>query len=223
MELNRLARKYNGSHARHRFAWGIQQLMNRDVKQPDSHACRRACSSCCWRLVRGLPGEGTIAVDYLINHRPGAINDVVKRITSARNFVRKHRHLPGAQIQLLYRQEQRPCPFLDVSGGVCHIYHARPLACRAMHSLDATACLKQKVDPATTTPVPQDAEYHELMRRYFNRWRASSNRALVPDFTKNTTFIVMEAHTHATYTVKKSKPESRRFAGAQLKVHRDEK
>lgn len=97
-------------------------------------ACALGCATCCTVNVATLPLEGAAAAAFLRRRtRPAAMGG------RAAELLRFHQEVrwqdDGERIRARIR-----CPLLDARGG-CSIHPARPLACRALSSLDAGECL----------------------------------------------------------------------------------
>jgi Fe-S-cluster containining protein len=96
-------------------------------------ACAHGCAGCCTVNVATLPLEGVAAAAWL-RRRTGP-ESLEARAGSLLRFHGEARWLEdGERIRARVR-----CPFLDGPGG-CTIYPVRPLACRALSSLDAGEC-----------------------------------------------------------------------------------
>ncbi len=96
-------------------------------------ACALGCATCCTVNVGTLPLEGVAAAAYLRRRlRPDQIADRAAELLRFHDEVRWQDD--GERIRARVR-----CPFLDGRGG-CSIHPVRPLACRALSSLDAGEC-----------------------------------------------------------------------------------
>jgi Fe-S-cluster containining protein len=84
--------------------------------------CRRGCDYCCRHLARALelsPPEWA-RVDEAVAALPTAIrHDIEQKISALLLEISQHSTQPHIA-----------CPFLDSDSGACHIYDARPIACR---------------------------------------------------------------------------------------------
>ena len=105
-------------------------------------ACDRGCTYCCHiSVASSLPEVFLVAgrlrdeLDPLARFGARAALAVDEQFTSEDRF----RH-------------GKACAFL--SGGLCSIYPARPLACRGWHSLDVAACEKGFADGDPTSRIP---------------------------------------------------------------------
>jgi Fe-S-cluster containining protein len=96
-------------------------------------ACALGCDSCCTVNVGTLAVEGAVAAAFLRRRlRP---EEIAGRAAELLRFHDRVRWLEdGERIRAHVR-----CPFLDDRGG-CSIHPVRPLACRALSSLDAADC-----------------------------------------------------------------------------------
>lgn len=114
-------------------------------------ACRRGCSLCCHLRVAATAPEVLALASFVCSALDGpALADLRSRIAASATRLRAlpREHLFATNL---------PCPLLD-DAGACGMYAARPLNCRAYHSLDYAACLasfQQPDDP--TLGHPQSA------------------------------------------------------------------
>ncbi len=113
-------------------------------ERPDlevASACQRGCASCCTVNVGTLPVEGVAAAAWL-RRRTGdeAIGERAGALLRFHDEVRWMED--GERVRARVR-----CPFLEGSGG-CVIYPVRPLACRALSSLDAGECKQALLERA---------------------------------------------------------------------------
>lgn len=103
-------------------------------------ACARGCAMCCHLRVAAMPVEVFGVARYLRQQFDApALAAVGERIRDA--AARVHAQ-PRAQLLAV----NIACPLLDAEGG-CSVYPARPLNCRAYHSLDLEACRAAFADP----------------------------------------------------------------------------
>jgi len=102
--------------------------------------CRQGCSFCCNLKVDVRPYEVFFIVKYIAEHF--SPEKRTKIVTALKNHVlhlskiTKNDHL----------STNAPCPFLF--GDICSVYPARPFACRAYYSLDASSCQYSFENPA---------------------------------------------------------------------------
>jgi hypothetical protein len=96
-------------------------------------ACAHGCATCCTVNVGTLPLEGAAVAAFLRRRiRPEEIDRRAAELLRFHQWVRWQDD--GERIRARVR-----CPFLDDGGG-CSIHPVRPLACRALSSLDADDC-----------------------------------------------------------------------------------
>jgi Fe-S-cluster containining protein len=96
-------------------------------------ACARGCAACCTVNVGTLPIEGAAVAGWL--RRRSSPAEASARATALLRFHSSARWQEDAE-----RIRGRvTCPLLDEGGG-CAIHPVRPLACRALTSLDAGEC-----------------------------------------------------------------------------------
>jgi Fe-S-cluster containining protein len=96
-------------------------------------ACALGCATCCSVNVATLPIEGAAAAAFLRHRIPP--EEVGRRAAELLGFHDGVRWKDdGERIRARVR-----CPLLDARGG-CSIHPVRPLACRALTSLDAVEC-----------------------------------------------------------------------------------
>jgi hypothetical protein len=96
-------------------------------------ACARGCAACCTVNVGTLALEGAAAAAFLRRRlRPEEVPGRAADLLSFHDRVRWEED--GERIRA-----RELCPFLDGGGG-CSIHPVRPLACRALSSLDADEC-----------------------------------------------------------------------------------
>jgi hypothetical protein len=115
-------------------------------------ACGKGCSLCCHLRVMAMPVEVLGLADYMTRClAPAALAEAVEGI--ARTAAVLHA-LPRGQLLLT----NVPCPLLR--DGACSMYAARPMNCRAYHSLDYQACLASFDDPTDLSLThPQSANH----------------------------------------------------------------
>jgi Fe-S-cluster containining protein len=88
--------------------------------------CGPGCGNCCSLAVNATYPEAlAITATLSAEHREHVAAAAARIIAHARQSQDARNFLAG------YRQAVGPCPFLDGTGN-CSIYHARPLACRAL-------------------------------------------------------------------------------------------
>lgn len=105
-------------------------------------ACRAGCDHCCYQSVGVTPPEALAIFDHLSRTlSDGELERVAAHVAAHRARTR------GLSTAERFSPDH-PCAFLDVAGGRCTIYEARPLSCRGMNSLDASECEKRLREPA---------------------------------------------------------------------------
>jgi Fe-S-cluster containining protein len=99
-------------------------------------ACTKGCSLCCHAQVPVSKPEGEfLAVWMTKNFTTSDCADIRSKV--AHNLKLTH----GCSLEeRLTVWDQTPCVFLCES--VCRVYPARPLVCRAWHSIDQDQCLQ---------------------------------------------------------------------------------
>jgi Fe-S-cluster containining protein len=112
-------------------------------------ACTRGCAMCCHLRVAAMPVEVLGVAQYL--RRQLDADALAARIERIRETAREVSALPRERLLSV----NIPCPLLEADGA-CGIYPARPLNCRAYHSLDVDACRASFEDPGNlSAPHPQ--------------------------------------------------------------------
>lgn len=104
-------------------------------------ACARGCAACCTVNVGTTGLEGAAAAAFLRRRLPPAAASAL-----AAELLRSHDRVRWLDDGERVRAGAR-CPLLDARGG-CTIHPARPLACRALTSLDAGECRRALEDRA---------------------------------------------------------------------------
>jgi Fe-S-cluster containining protein len=102
-------------------------------------ACARGCAACCTVNVGTLALEGAAAAAFLRRRLAPAAAGAL-----AAELLRFHERVRWLDDGERVRAGAR-CPLLDARGG-CTIHPARPLACRALTSLDAAECRRALED-----------------------------------------------------------------------------
>jgi hypothetical protein len=121
---------------------------------PLAFACREGCHSCCYLKVSVTPPEVFLIVEHLARTASTAERARIARRAAelaADPRIFSEYEKPAARL---------PCPLLS-DAGACSVYEARPLACRAWHSLDAEACHRALDDDSEPPPV------HEPLARLY--------------------------------------------------------
>jgi len=134
-------------------------------------ACKAGCFHCCVLNVSALLPEAVAIAGWLSMHCSGAGCDAqLKRLQSHALRVRWMEDNERIHRQTL-------CPFVDAQGS-CSIYPVRPLVCRAVTSLDKTACLTA-LDPHqfdAAHAVPMDTTRRMVMDAAFGALARAMNQ-----------------------------------------------
>jgi Fe-S-cluster containining protein len=107
-------------------------------------ACARGCAMCCHLRVAAMPVEVLGVAQYL--RRQLGADALAARLDRIRDTARQVSALPRERLLSV----NIPCPLLEADGA-CGIYPARPLNCRAYHSLDVGACRDAFENPGNLT------------------------------------------------------------------------
>jgi predicted O-linked N-acetylglucosamine transferase (SPINDLY family)/Fe-S-cluster containining protein len=94
--------------------------------------CRPGCSHCCQRTPEATFAEATAAAAYVEESFSGYAKDALT--AKLADYVRHTAPIRPAGLS----ENRLQCPFLE--SGLCSIYPARPLSCRALNSVDASVC-----------------------------------------------------------------------------------
>jgi Fe-S-cluster containining protein len=145
------------------MAAGALSLADRLVSQyeaaqslPRPIVCRPGCPYCCSNQVELLPPEALLLGDYVACHfSPAAQQALLARI-AANLSLREGKTKP----ELAPLRPQLLCPLLQE--GSCSVYPARPLFCRAHHSLALEQC-RREFRAATVTGFEFYSHRYEIM------------------------------------------------------------
>jgi Fe-S-cluster containining protein len=108
-------------------------------------ACRKGCTHCCHGLVAVLAGE-VFRLSRALRRLPDDALAGLRARIEATDAVTRGRSLIERGC------DRTPCPLLAEGG--CSAYADRPLACRAMASLDAEACRTVFSGGTGAIPIP---------------------------------------------------------------------
>jgi Fe-S-cluster containining protein len=124
-------------------------------------ACRAGCAACCTVNVGTLGIEGAAAARHLRGTLgPERAEALAAALLAFHDRVRWLEDSERIRVRLR-------CPLLD-EGGLCAIHPVRPLACRAISSLDPDACrraLADRADEEGDGAVPMDVLQRALYER----------------------------------------------------------
>ncbi|HVU02518.1 MAG TPA: YkgJ family cysteine cluster protein [Polyangiaceae bacterium] len=126
-------------------------------------ACGPGCSFCCHgvRVDVTAPEALTLARGFRETLSPADLKTLRSRVNEHAARVR------GSSVRERYRAGL-PCVLLDVASGRCAVHEARPMRCRAHHSLDANECeaaVRHPDEARTVTRHPEVLDAHEAMIR----------------------------------------------------------
>ncbi|MBM4275628.1 MAG: hypothetical protein FJ134_14380 [Deltaproteobacteria bacterium] len=108
---------------------------------PQAIACQSGCHVCCFNQVELTPAEALFLGDYVDRYfSPEEKTRLLARID--RNLKLK---AGKDKKEIAAIRHKLPCPFLRAKK--CSVYPARPLLCRAMHSLNAEHCRQEILSP----------------------------------------------------------------------------
>jgi len=117
-------------------------LLEADQPLPRPLACEPGCDACCYNLVEVTAPE----VLFLGGFLAARLSPERRQELGQRAADSLARRAGLSQEATASRRAEFPCPLLEEHR--CLAYEARPLVCRAMHSLDAEACRRELADPA---------------------------------------------------------------------------
>lgn len=110
------------------------RLVEGENSLPRPLVCRAACSFCCYNQIELTPPEALLLGDYIGGHfsagEKSNLREKIERLDTIKAGLSK--------VELARNRREFPCPLLRDE--LCAAYPARPLTCRAMHSLDAGKC-----------------------------------------------------------------------------------
>lgn len=116
-----------------------------EVFQPKM-ACKKGCAYCCHIPVAASVPEIVNALKFAeATFPPERYDRLRQRIAEADQVVSGLEPLERAHRNI-------PCPFLEQDQ--CSVYEARPVACRAWHSLDVLPCKEGYQKPAEPPETP---------------------------------------------------------------------
>jgi Fe-S-cluster containining protein len=135
------------------FADHVIQVVEAANPLPQPLACQEGCYFCCCNQVELTPPEVLSLGHFVELYFPGAKK---KELMGA---LRHSVELQAGKSKTELARIRPPCPFLR--DRKCSVYPARPLVCRAMHSLDAKKCEAAYKKRDLTSP-PYYAHRHDI-------------------------------------------------------------
>jgi len=124
-------------------------------------ACKPGCGFCC----RGVRVDVT-APEALTIARGFRETLPAAQLAIIRDRVERHAAKLRAMTLEERRREGTPCPLLDEVTNLCSVHDARPMRCRAHHSLDVADCKAASLHPekpASIVRYPDVMNGHEAM------------------------------------------------------------
>jgi Fe-S-cluster containining protein len=115
-----------------------------------SVACKPGCSFCC----RGVPVDVT-APEALTMARGFRETLPAEQVAVILHRVREHAETIRSMTLSERRRARTPCPMLDEASNLCAVHQARPMRCRAHHSLDVAACEAACLHPDEKRGIPR--------------------------------------------------------------------
>jgi Fe-S-cluster containining protein len=135
------------------FAEQVISLIESATPLPAPIACQAGCDFCCRNQVELTPPEALLLGHYVEGHFTEAQQEDLLAA------LRRSLELQEGKSKVEMARIRPPCPLLRDRR--CSAYPARPLVCRAMHSLDAKMCESAYKKRDLTSP-PFYAHRHEV-------------------------------------------------------------
>ncbi|MBI4794387.1 MAG: YkgJ family cysteine cluster protein [Deltaproteobacteria bacterium] len=135
------------------FADHVIQVVESANTLPRPIACQEGCYFCCCNQVELTTPEALFLGHYVEQH---FADEEKKGLMSA---LRRSLDLQAGKHKVEMARIRPPCPLLQ--DRKCSAYPARPLVCRAMHTLDAEQCEEAFNNRDLTSP-PYYAHRHEI-------------------------------------------------------------
>ncbi|MBT3991398.1 MAG: YkgJ family cysteine cluster protein [Rhodospirillaceae bacterium] len=121
-------------------------------------ACVAGCTFCCHQYVGLSMPELAILTKYInTNFSAEQKRDLIAHLSETLNAT-------SGMSQFERAASRIDCPLLDPASRQCTIYSARPLTCRAMHSLDRDACEMDDATPGKNHAIPQYESHKGIVR-----------------------------------------------------------
>jgi len=137
------------------FAEHVVGLIESANPLPQPIACQAGCHFCCFNQVELTPPEALFLGQYVEQHfSDGEKQELLAQISRSLDLKAGKNKIEMAKIR-----QELPCPLLRDRR--CSAHPARPLMCRAMHSLDAGQCQAALANRDLTSP-PYYAHRHEI-------------------------------------------------------------
>lgn len=131
----------------------VIQMVEASTPLPQPLACQEACYFCCCNQVELTPPEAIFLGHYVERY---FTDEQKKELNAALN---RSLELQAGKSKAALARIRPPCPLLQ--DRKCSAYPARPLVCRAMHSLDAKKC-KSAYKKRDLTSPPYYAHRHDI-------------------------------------------------------------
>jgi Fe-S-cluster containining protein len=135
------------------FADHVIQAVEAANLLPQPIACEEGCYFCCCNQVELTPPEA-LSLGHFVE-----LYFAVEKKKELMAALHRSLNLQAGKSKEEMARIRPPCPLLKE--GKCAAYPARPLVCRAMHSLDAKACAAAYKKRDLTSP-PYYAHRHEI-------------------------------------------------------------
>jgi len=126
------------------FAEHVIGLIESATPLPQPIACQEGCYYCCCNQVELTPPEALLLGHYVDGHFAEADKETLMAA------LRRSLDLQAGKSKKEIARIRPTCPFLQE--GKCLAYPARPLVCRAMHSLNAKMCESAYKNRDLTSP-----------------------------------------------------------------------
>jgi Fe-S-cluster containining protein len=135
---------------------------NRSSQGAPIIACKAGCSYCCHEVVVATVPDLVRAEAYVREHYAGRDLESLKQ----RLYAYERAVAPCFGFNL--GRVRTTCPFLEE--GLCGIYEARPMRCRAVHSMDAEPCkrIEHGESPTIRPEVKGEPEINDAAYRGVN-------------------------------------------------------
>jgi len=119
---------------------------NRRAHTSEQVVCQPGCCHCCSQVVYATVPDLVRADAYVKEHYSG------EALSALRKKLYSYERVVAPKFGFGLEEVRTPCPFLE--GGLCGIYAARPMRCRAVHSLDVETCQRIETEPTAGVARP---------------------------------------------------------------------